>query len=368
MKTGDNPAKTAVRIVPALLAALAGGGLFRLLHLPIPWLLGPMIAALAASSLFRDRLIWPAQLRNTGMIVVGYTIGLSMTLHALREILKQLPYMVLMTALLMLFCAGIAYLVSRLSGTNYKTALMGSIPGGLTQMIALAEESEGINLTIVTVTQVIRLMVIIVCIPLLVFSPVFGQHHGGVATQLALSSASGWAGLFPDGLLFAAVCIACAVFGKRINFPTAYLLGPAIGTMFLQLGGWNGPALPPLLSGAAQLMIGTYVGLLLKPGLLPNKLRTLSLAIGSGLLLVLGAWGISFLLGMLQPISASTGLLSLAPGGMDQMGMIAGEIHADLSMVVGYQLFRAFFIMLAVPPIWRMVFRTRRSAAKQGRD
>jgi membrane AbrB-like protein len=163
--------------------------------------------------------------------------------------------------------------------------------------------------------------------------------------------------LFPNLLIFAVVSIACAIGGSRIKLPTAYLLGPAIGTALLQLTGLHGPALPNVITDIAQLMIGTYVGLMLRPGQLPNKVRTLSLAIGSGLLLIAGTIGMALLLSVLQPVSEATGLLSLAPGGMDQMGIIANEIHADLSIVAGYQLFRMFFIFFVIPPLLRMVLR-----------
>jgi uncharacterized protein len=350
----------------SLVTAVIGGTVFNLLHLPIPWLLGPMIAVLIGSNTFKGRYEWPGQVRNAGMIIVGYTIGLSLTASALREMSHQLPFMLLLTMILLLMCAGIAYIVSKLSDTNYRTALLGSIPGGLTQVIALAEETEGINLTVVTVTQVIRLMMIIICVPLLVFSPIYGQLHGeAAATTVTMSTASAsWSGLLPNLFIFALFCIVCAMAGNKIKFPTAFLLGPAIGTAILQMLGLHGPALPSLIIDAAQLMIGTYVALLLKPDQLTRKLRTISLAVGSGLLLVLGAWGLSVLLAKVQPISMSTGLLSLAPGGMDQMGIIAHEIHADLSMVAGYQLFRIFFIFFAIPPLLRMMFEYIRKRQK----
>lgn len=91
-------------------------------------------------------------------------------------------------------------------------------------------------------------------------------------------------------------------------------------------------------------MIGAYIGLLLKPGKLTQKLRTITLAATSGLLLIAVACGLSELLAMLHTVSPATALLSLAPGGMDQMGILAHEIDADLSMVAGYQLFRTFFL------------------------
>ena len=135
------------------------------------------------------------------------------------------------------------------------------------------------------------------------------------------------------------------------------MLGPAIGTAILQISGLQGPELPSILINGAQLMIGTYVSLLLKPDQLTRKFRTLSLAIASGLVLILGSWGFSVLLTQFQTVSASTSLLSLSPGGMDQMGIIAHEVHADLSMVTGYQLFRMFFIFFAVPPLLRIIIQ-----------
>jgi membrane AbrB-like protein len=339
-----------------VVTALIGGALFMLMHMPIPWLLGPMIAVLIGSSIWKRSYGWPGQARNTGMIIVGYTIGLSMTATALREMSQQLPTMLLMTVLLLLLCAGMAYLVSKLTRNDYLTVLMGSIPGGLTQVITLAQETKEVNITVVTVMQVIRLMTIIICVPLLIFSPFSGNHHAdALTTQVISDIQTNGIRLFPNLLIFAAVCVVFALVGSKIRFPTAYLLGPAIGTAILQIIGLDGPPLPFILINAAQFMIGTYVGLLLKPGQLTQKLRTISLAIMSSILLVAGALGFGLILTKLQPVSMSTALLSLAPGGMDQMGIIAHEVNANLSMVSGYQLFRTFFIFFAVPPLLRLI-------------
>lgn len=362
--------KRTTRVFITLITAITGGIAFKLLHLPIPWLLGPMIAVLIGSKVFKGYYEWPGQARNAGMIIVGYTIGLSMTSAALQEISRQLPIILLMTLLLLLMCTGIAFVVSRLSGSDYKTVLMGSIPGGMTQMIVLAEETEGIDITVVTVLQVIRLMMIIICIPLLIFNPFFGQqHHAAADTSMVSGFLLNWGDLFPNLFIFALVCILCAWLGNKIKLPTAFLLGPAIGTAILQIYGLNGPALPSPLINGAQLLIGTYISLLLKPDQLTRKFRTISLAIGSGLVLILGSWGFSLLLTQFQPVSASTSLLSLSPGGMDQMGIIAHEVHADLSMVAGYQLFRMFFIFFVVPPLLRMIIqydlKKRRKPARE---
>lgn len=345
------------RFLITLLTAMIGGFIFAWLHIPVPWLLGPMLAILIGSNLWKGSYSWPNPVRNTGLIIVGYTIGISMTAAALREMGKQLPVMLMMTMLLLLMCAGIAYVVAKLSGNGYMTVLMGSIPGGLTQMIALAEETKGINITVVTVIQVIRVMMIVILVPLLIYSPLLGLSSEGTAALPGdlHKVAIGLPGLFPNGIAFAVVCTGCALVGSRVKLPTPYLLGPAIGAAVLQLCGMHGPELPASLLSAAQLMIGTFVGLLLKPDQLPRKLRTITLAVGSGFLLILGAWGLSLLLIQIYPMTMSTSLLSMAPGGMDQMGIIAHVINADLSTVAGYQLFRLLFIFFAVPPMLRLL-------------
>ncbi|GIN58243.1 AbrB family transcriptional regulator [Lederbergia ruris] len=349
------------KIILTLLIAIIGGVVFHFLHIPVPWLLGPMISIFLAINLLQWRLKWPSSIRNSGMIIVGYTMGLSMTSSALLEMGRQLPYMLLLTVLLLLFCSMIAYIVSKISDSDYQTALLASIPGGLSQVLILAEETKGVNLGVVTLTQVIRLMMIIIATPLIVMLPIFQEtgkrEQTAVDSALSIATSASWEQLFPNLLLFAIVSVGMAFICIKIKMPTAYLIGPAIGTAVLQAFGIEGLHLPPSLINLAQLMIGTYVGLLLQPNDMPHKFKTLWIALGSGLMLVIGGIGLGWLLTVIQPVSKATGLLSLAPGGMDQMGIIAHAIHADLYIVSGYQLFRTFFIFFAVPPFVKWLFK-----------
>lgn len=339
--------------------AAVGGFFFQLIHMPIPWLLGSMAFLVIGSSVFKGiALYWPGQVRNTGMIIIGYTLGLSFTLATLAQIGQQLPSMVLFTALLLLCAGGIAFLVSRLSGIPFPTVLMGSIPGGLSQMITLAEEVKGIDITVVTFLQVSRLMMIIFCVPLLIFSPLFhvsGSHAAGIA---ATTGTAEYTALFPNLWVFAAVCVLSAFVAKKIKFPTAFLLGPMIGTILLNLSGYTGHALPPFMLALSQLMIGGYIGLLLDLTSLKHKLKIILLALLSGVLLIGISMGLSLLLTQMHDVSIVTAFLGLSPGGMDQMALIAKEVNGDLSIVTCYQLFRTMFIFFIVPPVLKLIFRS----------
>ncbi len=340
-----------------ILIAAVGGALFDFIHMPIPWLLGPMVAVLLGSSWKRGLLYWPIWMRDIGMVIVGYSIGLSFTRDAQIKIFYQLPSIILMTVALVLFSTAIAFLISKLSGIDFPTILTGSIPGGLSQMIMLAEEIKGINITIVTFLQVTRLMMIIFVVPIIIFNPLFGVGKNGVTSITAQSEAVLWDDLWPKVLLFAGFSVLCALIGKKIKLPTAVLVGPILGIAMLNTAGIAGPLFPSFILDLSQFMIGSYIGLLLKQQNLPHKGKVLLIAIVSGTFLMLGSFGLSLILEVTHGFSFATSYLSLAPGGMDQMGIIAHEVDADLSMVAGYQLFRLFFIFFVVPPMLKWVFR-----------
>ncbi|MFD2372086.1 AbrB family transcriptional regulator [Brevibacillus sp. GCM10020057] len=351
--------KRFVSFLLTLFIGLLGGFSFQVMHLPIPWLLGPMLFSLAGSRLWKSFTpYWPGALRDSAIIMVGYTIGLSFTMAALQQIGQQLLSMILLTAMVLLGAMGIGFLVSKAASIPFPTVLLGSIPGGLSQMLPLAEEIEGVDLTVVTFLQVSRLLMVIFFVPLLIFSPFFGLEGMQHAADLQKAAGS-WNGLFPNILVYAVVCPACAILGKKVRFPSAFFLGPMISTILINLSGFAGPQLPSVLLNASQLMIGCYIGLLLKPEQLKNKLSITVLAFLSGIVLIGCSLGISYLLTRLHDVSLLTAFLGLSPGGMDQMGIIAKEVHADMSVVICYQLFRTLFIFLVVPSLIKFIFRSR---------
>jgi uncharacterized membrane protein AbrB (regulator of aidB expression) len=71
--------KKLLKLFVCIISALIGGWAFALLHMPIPWLLGPAAAAAIAASSLRQELHCPVSLRNIGLIIIGYSMGASFT-------------------------------------------------------------------------------------------------------------------------------------------------------------------------------------------------------------------------------------------------------------------------------------------------
>ncbi|NYE06867.1 membrane AbrB-like protein [Bacillus niacini] len=213
------------RFYITLFIASLGGIFFSLLGIPIPWMLGPMTAVLISSKSRGFQGLWPRQIRDAGLVLLGYSIGLSLTKTALIQIFGKLPLMLLLTIILIAFCSGIAFFVSKLSGIGYPTVLTGSIPGGLSQMITFAEEAKGIDLTVVTFLQVTRVIIIIFSVPFLISSPIFDHLSGKPTLDLAENTGL----FFPNILLFVVICVIFAFIGKA-EFPY---------TIFIRTNCWN---------------------------------------------------------------------------------------------------------------------------------
>jgi len=358
------------RLFITLITSIAGGCVFYFLHIPLPWILGPMTFVLLGSTRFKNRFAWNKSLQNAGMMIIAYTMGLSFTATVLHEISRHLPKMLLMTVILVLFSVALAAILTRLTGGDFLTMLMGTVPGGLSQVVLLAQETKGVNVTIVTVMQVMRLMTIIVMVPLLLFSPIVGAKHSNtlapLAGEMGATTAAGQSILI-NAALFALVCVLFAWGAGKLKLPTAPLLGPLFGTALLQILGLSGPELPPIVLIAAQICIGAFLGLLFKPAEFTNRFKTLALALASSLLLILGTYLQSLILSADESMSLLTALLSLAPGGMDQMSIIAHETEADVSIVVVYQLFRLLFMFFVVIPLLKIVVDRLQNKNRQSR-
>ena len=103
--------------------ALIGALLFSALSLPIPWLIGPIFSVLIAQFFIKDRLRWPAVLRNTGLVIVGVAIGQQFDFALFSDFKSLLFFMVIVNILLFAFCLGIAWIIARSTGLTFKTAV-----------------------------------------------------------------------------------------------------------------------------------------------------------------------------------------------------------------------------------------------------
>lgn len=335
-----------MEILVTLAAALIGGVLFYSLNVPLPWTLGPIAAILFLKVYLARPARWPSSYRNAAMAVLGFIMGSPFTAETAKEIGAHLPVMLTATVLTLAVSMFMGYVIHRRAGISLASALLGSTPGGLSQMVLLSEEVKEADLSTVTFMQTTRVLAVVFSVPFLVL-------HGLADTvdRSVISAANGVnSDLTVYGLYAAAVVIGVIV-AVKIKLPTPYMLGPTLATAFLAANGWVPPKLPYWLVAAAQISAGIYMGLGINPENLTNWRRLLPYTfINVGVVLVFSL-ALGLALSKLYHYSIVTGFLGTAPGGIAEMGLTAMMVNADLSVVISYQMFRLLFILLVVPPI-----------------
>ncbi|MEK4967511.1 AbrB family transcriptional regulator [Cytobacillus sp. FSL R7-0696] len=332
-------------IATVVIVAIAGVGIFQLLSFPMPWMLGSLFGVLLTQLIWKIPMKWPVMMRNIGLLIVGTAIGQLFTFHILVSMKDTLLFMLMLNISLSVCCFGLAYLLKIWAHIPFATAITASIPGGLSQLVIFAEEQENINVAIVTFFHVIRVLFVVGLIPIVV-------SLTGEASESVIQSSNNVLhniGLILLGLLFLPI-------GKKLRLPVPHFLTPVLMGLLLSLFKVDLAPMDSHLLHIAQLCIGAYIGLLLHPKSLRLPVRILIGGVSSAILLLIITFIIAEGMVLLFDMDFATSYLSTAPGGMDQMGLIATALQADATQVTIFQLFRMLFIYVVILPVlkWKI--------------
>ena len=338
---------TGRRFLTFALAAL-GGGLFLMLNLPLPLLLGPMLACLVAA-LAGAPLAGAGEFGVLMRTILGVAVGASIT----PAVLAGLPEIAGSLALVPVFIGVIALvgypLFRRVFGFDHATAWYGAMPGGLQDMLVFGEEAGG-DIRSLSLIHATRVLVIVTVAPLIMASywaVDLTQPPGAPLSSVAVHE-----------LVLMAVCgVAGWKIAERLGLFGASILGPMILTAAASLAGLIQHRPPAEMIQAAQFFIGIAVGAKYA-GITPRELRH---AVVAGLVysLILAAISLVFIEVIVQ-LRLAPGLdafLAFLPGGQAEMIVIAIIAGADLAFVVSHHLLRIVLVILLAPIVARLVAR-----------
>lgn len=340
---------TCRRILTFALAA-AGGALFLLLHLPLPMLLGPMLACLLAA-LAGAPLVGAGRLGIFMRTFLGVAVGASIT----PEVVAQLPEIAVSLVFVPLFILLIALvgypLFRRVFGFDHATAWYAAMPGGLQDMLVFGEEAGG-DIRALSLIHATRVLVIVTIAPLLLgwyWNVDLSQPPG------APISSADWRDM--------ALMFACGVLGwriaERLGLFGASILGPMVLTAILSLAGIVHQRPPAEVIQAAQFFIGIAVGVKYA-GITLRELR-LDVSAGLAYSLLLALISLIFIKGivLLGLAPALDAFLAFLPGGQAEMVVIAIIAGADLAYVVSHHLLRITLVITLAPLAARLLDRRR---------
>lgn len=308
-----------------------------LFPVPLPYLLGALASsALAVAILPAARLhgfAFPDSIRMPFISIIGLLIGSQVHIEAITN-WRSVGALMLAVTLFTPLAFRINFLVLRGFGKyDTTTAIFAAAPGGLIEAMTLGEKA-GADVALLTVQQFLRIILVVTLIPLAI-SVWVGHPVGSAAGMGQLSS-----GPTSPIWLIALVGIVGAVLGKLLRLPAAPMIGPMVIAGAITSTGVVELSLPGWLVIVAQVVIGTALGLRFNG----MSARVLRRGIGLGvvtvsLMLLVGAV-LTLALVQLPGLSASASLLSLAPGGVTEMALVALSLAADPALVTLAHVYR----------------------------
>ncbi|TAG22378.1 MAG: AbrB family transcriptional regulator [Rhodobacterales bacterium] len=341
---------TLPRIALALGIGAAGGGIFYVLGLPLPWMLGALFATMAAS-VANAPILGPSRLRPAVVAVIGVLLGSSFT----PAIIAEASAWTGTVAILLVYVIAVALVVVpfyRFAGKfDWVTAYFAGMPGGLSEMIEIGEAS-GAKPAPIILAHSLRIVITIALIAF--WFRIVEGHDVGASTVRAEMPLTGI-----DGLLLLGSAVIGSVIGQKLKFPAPTFLGPLLVSAILHLAGTTESAPPGLLVNIAQVLLGTVLGCRFL-GISPSTLIPAAvLALGATTLSLGLALLAGLSMGHLAGISLDQALLALAPGGLTEMGLIALAIHADVAFVALHHVMRILFVIVLAPLTFRLLLSRR---------
>jgi membrane AbrB-like protein len=338
--------RTARRETPGVLltymvAAAAGYAAMRL-HVPLPWMMGALLATAAQALSGRRPPVLSAG-RRLGQMMIGIGVGLTFSREAALAVLGNLPAMTAAALLTMAAGVAIAQLLARMTGVDRLTAVMSSVPGGPADMANLAERYGGDPLT-VALAQTFRIALIVTCIPpAMILAGITGHEDANAAAAIPFS-------LFGLTVLTVAAAVAIVVL-NRLGLANAWFLAPLLLIGGLTAGGVRLSGMPFELVAIAQVLLGVSLGTTFDRRFLMRSPRLLVATIVCSVLLLAGCGGIAALLSKLTGLPLASLAVALAPGGLPEMVLTAKVLHLGVPMVTAFHVERVVLTLILAPHI-----------------
>ena len=343
------------RTALTLLGALLGAELCVALHTPIPWVLGPLLATALASMLGLPTRS-SGRLRNVGQWVIGAALGLYFT-PQVGALVLQLWWAI---ALGIVWSLGMGWSFGlwlqsrhrsdlgalgarRLRATSY---FAGAI-GGASEMTLLAERM-GARTDLVAAAHSLRLVMVVVAVP---FAMQWAQSLWGLQVDPSLRS-MGRDAQWPGLLWLGAATLAGAQIMLWLRRTNPWFMGALCASMAISLTGAFWSAVPTELVNAAQLFVGTSLGVGFRREFLHTAPRWLtSVLVGTAVMLGLSAlfgWGMALLVGQ----HPATLILGTSPGGIAEMAITAKVLQLGVPVVTAFQVCRLVAVLVLVAPLF----------------
>ncbi len=329
-----------LRLIFGYAAATAVGYGASLIHMPLAWVLGPLVGS-ALIGIAGMPLPAPTVTRRAGQLLLGSTVGLSMTSSVVAGLLEWLPLMLFTGLFSVLVSATFSTLLAQFARIDGKTAFFAVLPGGLTEMGNIGA-TIGARMEPIALLQALRVAIIVMLIPPLMVA------HGLYQAPEPIPD------LTPAYVaLTLAVSLGGVYLVHLVRFNNPWVIGALITTGILTAFDVTEGRMPHLIFTIGQILIGYNIGTRFKRDML-RKLPLVAV-IGVIIILLMVAAMAVYALALTQivDLDLAVAILSSSPGGTAEMATTAQILHLPVALITAFHVVRAVLVNGLATHYWR---------------
>lgn len=334
-------------LLPTIAIAVLGGAVAALLNAPIPWLLGSLLltAVVTGCGIPLQKLSSPVE--KWMRVLIGTAMGVSVA-ESLTEFAGStaLSIVASVVSVVVLVVAG-SWFFKRFLTMTRAEAFLCSLPGGLSFMLALADDTRvtapGSRPRIVLV-HTVRVVSLVLFISLIAFF---------LGTERQQDSFAEW---FTDGwvldwqlLMLLAIAMISSALAKTLSIAGGEVTVPLVISGLAYMTGIVDIELPQIVITLAMLCFGSIIGCEIGSGPLKEYPRLA----GGSIIYTAAAFMLAALFALLFGEVTGFGFLNLflalSPGGIAEVALIAISLGLNVGLIALVHLCRFLFIMLVGP-------------------
>jgi membrane AbrB-like protein len=333
-------------VAETMMFAAVGGLTLGLLGMPAGYLSGSILAVAIAALAGRPMQV-PMPMMRVLVVMIGISLGAVVTPETLRGVASYpLSIAVLLAATIVIVIAGTAYLRA-VHGWDQLTAYLASVPGGLSQVMALAIEFKA-DVRAVAIVQTVRIIILSVGLPAL-FAGLGLVDHASGTTKAGFSPSQ-----FDELAILVVVSAAVAIVAQKLRVPGGLLFGAMLASAALHGTDTLRVVMPWWLSYVVMIAFGAVSGARFAGTPLKLLLQYTGAAFGVFAVAIVISGGFAVLLLGLLDIPIAEVMVAYAPGAVDAMLLLALALHFDPVYVGTHHLVRIFFVMMITPFVVRL--------------
>jgi membrane AbrB-like protein len=334
------------RLALTIAFAIGGGWAAFHVHMPLPWVLGPMVAV-ACVSMANKVHKQPVLARKSAQIYIGASIGLYFSPAVLQLIGGLAPWMVFGAFVGIFMSVVSARVLQKLAKVDGATAIYSVALGASSEMSVQAQRA-GADGAVVASAHAVRIMMV-------------------TSTASYIAWASGATPIMPtpgigvlSWTLTVGILASATITGwgfQKLRMPNPWVLGALLIAAICANHDIVG-RLPDLGLIAAQVVIGWGLGQHINRAFFTRAPRTLASVAVVTLGILAVCMAAAWLIARGADVAVMTAFLSMAPGGMTEMGILSKAFGLGAPIVTAFHLTRILTTIFLTKPVSEKMLST----------